>query len=153
MNEYKKGDPVRVKADGGMWYFFDDINGRARLSGINNPFQKTNIMPGFNYDEIEPLPLRHPYFGKKVKVWDNECDKVERIMIDAVTSNCICVTAVDEKNYYKGENYRVVAYDNWEPLPEKKIKTPKLDQIIERLEATQKEVDAIKAEIKELRNE
>lgn len=158
MSEYKIGDPIRIKANGWMGYYNGFYKTMHRLVSEKGMCSETSTDPAYirqviDLNKIEPLPLRHPYYGRMVLVWDNTNNKAERIFVDAFDNKIVAVAGGQEKCFNNNVKYNVTIWHNWEPLPEKTEHQQKLEQLTQRLEATQKEMDAIRAEIEELRNE
>lgn len=71
-HEYKIDSPVRIKHNGRVFYYAGEVDGEAKLSIGDNPIDELGDCISVAYNVIEPLSLRHPMYGKKVLVWDDD---------------------------------------------------------------------------------
>lgn len=117
---YKQGDPVRVKLDGSMWYFYETVGYSGVRLTRSYPVLTGDKTLTCKLDEIEPLLLRHPYYGKMVSVWDDSSDdRFQRIFLDNHGDMVMVVATGWVDNFRKGQNYYEVEwYEHWEPIPE-----------------------------------
>ena len=60
---------------------------------------------------------------KKMLVWDDGCEKVERIVLFHTGNVVSVVSEYDEESFLKGECYDINFYKNVAPLPEQKPMT------------------------------
>jgi len=90
----------------------------------------------YDYHEIEPLPLRHPYYGKMVLVWDNIGAKpTPRILIDVFTNGCCSVGGECEDLFKEGKEYPTARWDHWKPIEADPVDIQAMRADLDKIEA------------------